>query len=160
MWKLSLLLSAATLAGGFAAGWKIHDWRDAAGQLHSAQTAVRTVQRQSAANQAIAVRDQRAQDQVRTVTRRLIEKVPVYVTPQIDRAFPLPWGFVRLHDAAVRGDDLSAAPTGSAEPDDAASDVTASRAAAVIAGNYGDCRADRERLADLQAWAKSMGLSP
>ena len=102
MWKLPLLLSVATLAGGFAAGWKIHDWRDAAGQLHAAQTAVRTVQRPAAARQAVAVSDQRTQDQVRTITRRLIEKVPIYVTPQTDRAFPLPWGFVRLHDAAVK----------------------------------------------------------
>ena len=160
MWKLSLLLSVATLAGGFAAGWKIHDWRDGASQLHAAQTAVRTVQRQAAASQAIAVRDQHVQEQVHTVTRRLIEKVPVYVTPQIDRAFPLPWGFVRVHDAAVRGDDLSPAATRSAGPDDAPSNVTASRAAAVITGNYGDCRADRARLADLQAWIRGMGLAP
>ena len=72
----------------------------------------------------------------------------------------LPWGFVRVHDAAVRGDDLPAAPESPAEPDDAASDVAASEAAAVIAGNYGACRADRQQLADLQAWAKSMGLAP
>jgi hypothetical protein len=72
----------------------------------------------------------------------------------------LPWGFVRVHDAAVRGDDLSAAAESPGGPDDAASDVAASRAVAVIASNYGSCRADRERLADLQAWAKSMGLAP
>lgn len=160
MWKLSLFFGAAALAGGFAAGWKIHDWRDAASQLRATQAVVRTVQRQAAASQAIAVGDQRAQDKVRTVTRRLIEKVPVYVTPQTDRAFPLPWGFVRVHDAAIRGDDLSAAAESPREPDDAASDVAASRAATVIAANYGDCRADRQRLADLQAWAKSMGLAP
>lgn len=160
MWKLSLLLGVAAVAGGFAAGWKVHDWRDAASQLHATQAAVRTVQRQAATSQAIAVGDQRAQDRVRTVTRRLIEKVPVHVTPQIDRAFPLPWGFVRVHDAAVRGDDLSAAPESAAEPDDAASDVAPSRAVTVIAGNYGACRADRQRLTDLQAWVKSMGLAP
>jgi hypothetical protein len=159
MWKLSLLLGIAALTGGFAAGWKVHDWRDAAGQLSATQAAVRAVQRQAAASQAIAVGDQRAQDQVRTVTRRLIEKVPVYVSPQTDRAFPLSWGFVRLHDAAVRGDDRSAAAEDPAEPDDAASDVAASRAAAVIAANYGGCRADRQRLSDLQAWAKRMGLA-
>jgi len=159
MWKLSLLLGAAALGGGFAAGWKVHDWRDAAGQLRAAQAAVHLVQRQAAASQSIAVANQRAEDQVRTVTRRLIERIPVHVTPQIDRAFPLPWGLVRVHDAAARGDDLSAVAEGAGQPDDAASDVPASEAGAVIAGNYGDCRADRRRLADLQAWVKAMRLA-
>jgi hypothetical protein len=159
MWKLSLLLGVAALGGGFAAGWRVHDWRDGAGQLHAAQAAVRVTQRQAAASEAIAVRDQQAEDRVRTVTRRLIERVPVYVTPQTDRDFPLPWGFVRVHDAAIGGDDLSAAAPGAGQPDDAASDVAASEAAAVIAGNYGDCRVDRQRLADLQAWAKAMHLA-
>jgi hypothetical protein len=160
MWKPSLLLALAALLASFAAGWAAHGWWGAASQLRAAHAVVRTVQRQAAAGQAIAVRDLRARDQIRIVTRRLIEKVPVYVTPQTDRAYPLPWGFVRLHDAAVRGDDLSAAAAGPGRPDDAPSDVAASEAAGVIVANYGGCRADRQRLADLQAWAKRMGLSP
>jgi len=68
-------------------------------------------------------------------------------------------GLPNLHDAAARGDDLPAAAQGAAEPDDAASDVPASQAAAVIAANYGDCRVDRQRLTDLQAWARQMRLA-
>jgi hypothetical protein len=68
-------------------------------------------------------------------------------------------GFVRLHDAAVAGDDLSAAAPGSVGPDDAASGVAASAAAAVIVGNYGACHADQARLAALQAWARGVGLA-
>jgi hypothetical protein len=160
MWKLWLLAGAAALVASFVAGWAAHGWRDGAAQVRAAQAAIRTVQRQAAASQVIAVRDQRGQDRIRTVTRRLIEKVPIYVTPESDRAYPLPWGFVRLHDAAVRGDDLSAAADRSGGADDAPSDVAASEAAGVIVANYGGCRADRQRLADLQAWARRMGLAP
>jgi len=160
MCKLWLLPGVAALVAAFAGGWMAHGRRDGATLLHSAQAAVRNVQRQAATSQAIAVRDQRAEDRVRTITRRLIEKVPVYVTPQIDRAYPLPWGFVRLHDAAVRGDVLSAAAQGPGRPDDAPSDAAASEAASVIVSNYGGCRGDRQRLADLQAWARRTGLAP
>jgi hypothetical protein len=159
MWKLSLLAAAATAIGGFAAGWKVHDWRDGAAEVHAARTAVKTVQRQAAASQVIAVADQRAQDRVRTVTKTLIQKVPIYVSAATDARFPLPWGFVRLHDAAAAGDDLSAAAAGPGRPDDSASDVAASQAASVIVGNYGACRADQARLAELQAWTRSMGLT-
>jgi hypothetical protein len=64
-----------------------------------------------------------------------------------------------LHDAAAAGDDLSAAAADPGRPDDAASDVTASEAAGVIVANYGACHADQSRLAELQAWARSMGLA-
>jgi hypothetical protein len=116
-------------------------------------------ERQAAASQTIAVADQAAQDRVRTITRTLIEEVPAHVSATTDVRFPLPLGFVRLHDAAVAGDDLSAAAPGSVGPDDAASGVAASAAAAVIVGNYGSCHADQARLAELQAWARSVGLA-
>ncbi|HXQ16901.1 MAG TPA: hypothetical protein VN814_19995 [Caulobacteraceae bacterium] len=159
MWKLSLFAAAATAIGGFAAGWKVHDWRDGAAEVHAARTAVSTIQRQAAASQTIAVADQAAQDRVRTVTRTLIEKVPVYVSATTDARFPLPVGFVRLHDAAAAGDDLPAVAPGADGADDAASDVAASAAATVIVGNYGACHADQARLAELQAWARSVGLA-
>jgi hypothetical protein len=158
MWKLSLFAAAATAIGGFAAGWKVHDWRDGAAQVHAAAAAAKTIQRQAAASQTIAVADQAAPDRVRTVTRTLIQKVPVYVSATTDLRYPLPLGFVRLHDAAVAGDHLSAAAPGSVGPDDAPSGVAASAAAAVIVGNYGACHADQARLAELQAWARSVGL--
>ena len=159
MWKVSLLLTLAAAAGGFGAAWKVHDWRDAAAALHATAKTVAIVQRQAAASQAVAVADQREQDRIRTVTRVLIEKVPAYVTPAADARYPLPLGFVRLHDAAASGDDLSAPAAGPAGPDGAASTVTASGAAAVIVANYGSCRADQVRLAELQGWARATGLA-
>ncbi|MEJ0065031.1 MAG: hypothetical protein WDM85_06005 [Caulobacteraceae bacterium] len=159
MLKLSLFAAAATAIGGFAAGWKVHDWRAGAAEVRIAQAAMKTVQRQAAASQVIAVADQRTQDRVRTVTRTLIEKVPTYVSATTDARYPVPWGFVRLHDAAAVGDDLSAAAPSPRRPDDGASDVTTSEAAGVIVANYGSCRADQARLAELQAWTRQIGLA-
>jgi hypothetical protein len=159
MWKVSLFAAAATAIGGFAAGWKVHDWRDGAAEVHATTAAAKTIQRQAAASQAIAVADQAAQDRVRTVTRTLIEEVPAHVSATTDARFPLPLGFVRLHDAAVAGDDLSAIAPGPDGADDAASGVAASAAAAVVVGNYGACHADQARLAELQAWARRVGLA-
>ena len=159
MWRLWLILGLAGAIGGFAAGWRLHDWRDAAASLRQARQAEKTTVRQDAVAQAIAVRAQAAQDRIRTITRTLIEKVPVYVTRNADARFPLPWGFVRLHDAAVLGDDLPATSEGPGQPDDAPSGVAASGAAAVIVANYGACRADQQRLTDLQDWARREGLA-
>jgi hypothetical protein len=159
MWKLSIAAALAAAVAGFAGGWKVHDWRDASAELGAARTAVAVVQRQAVVSQRVAVTSQQAQDHVRTVTRTLIQKVPDYVSPTADAGFPLPWGFVRLHDAAVAGVDLSAATAGPGGPDDAPSDVAASSAAAVIVANYGDCHADQARLAAFQAWARGEGLA-
>jgi hypothetical protein len=159
MWKLSLFLALAAGLGGFAGGWRVHDWRDASAELAASRSALSLGLSQAAISQQIAVRVQAGQDRIRTVTRTLIEKVPDYVTPTADAGFPLPWGFVRLHDAAVSGADLPAPATGAGGADDAASDVAASTAATVVAANYGACRADQERLAAFQAWARGEGLA-
>jgi hypothetical protein len=84
-------------------------------------------------------------DRVRVIhdtTQSLQREIPSYVTPATDRAFPLPVGFVRLHDAAATG--VLPGPAGAT--DASASDVTASQAASVIAANYGTCLAIRAQL--------------
>lgn len=95
---------------GFAAGWTVHDWKDASAQLAATRRVVAVVQAQGAINTRAAATDQAAQDQIRTITQTLIEKVPVYVTPAADARCIVPLGFVREHDAAASG-DLSALPT-------------------------------------------------
>jgi 2-methylcitrate dehydratase PrpD len=84
-------------------------------------------------------------DRVRAVhdtTQTMQREIPLYVTPATDRTFPLPVGFVRVHDAAATG--VLPGPAGDA--DATASDVTASQAATVIASNYGTCLEIREQL--------------
>src|SRR5580704_11131294 len=103
MLKFALLATAVAAVSGFAAGWRVHDWRDSSAAVARAAKVVRIVQRQGAVSQALAVHDQAAQDQIRTVTRTIVERVPAYVTPAADRRFPLPVGFVRVHDLAASG---------------------------------------------------------
>jgi hypothetical protein len=118
----------------------------------AARRAGRIERDQADASSRIADQDLAAQVRIRTVTRTLVQEVPIAMPPSVDRAFPLSVGFVRLHDAAARGLDLSdiAAPAGA--PDSAAAGVAASDAAGAIAANYGDCRADAQELADWQRW--------
>jgi len=159
---LKLALFSAAVAGvlGFGAGWRVHDWRDASAALSQAKMALRVVERASTVSQTAAVKDQVAQDRIRTVTKTLIEKVPVYVSNRADALCSVPTGFVRLHDAAARGDDLSAASESPGQSDGAPSGVALSTVANTVVANYGGCRADEQRLADLQSWLKAEGQAP
>lgn len=92
-----------------------------------------------------------AHQKIVTVTQHIIQKVPVYVTAQTDNLFPLPCGFIRLHDAAASGTDPAAVPIPAGKSDADKCDVTASYAASIIAGNYGLALGWR---ADVQTWEK------
>jgi hypothetical protein len=77
----------------------------------------RRAQRRSRAREGRASADLRAQqasqkaggahefaaERVRTVYRTIERKVPTHVTAEIDARFPVPVGFVRVHDAAALG---------------------------------------------------------
>lgn len=79
---------------------------------------------------------------VREVIHDIQREAPKYVTPSTDAAFPLPVGFVRLHDAAAAA--VLPGPPGATDAQ--ASPVAASYAATVIAGNYGICHETSEQL--------------
>lgn len=112
-----------------------------------------------AVTRAVEIHDVQLVTRIRTVTQTITKEIPVAITPQTDRAFPLSVGFVRLHDAFAGGVDLSAVPDAAGRPDDAASDVPSSAAIALIGANYGDCRVDRQHLADLQQWVRQVGAA-
>jgi hypothetical protein len=133
----------------------------ALGALQSAEkaAAVRShlvVVRQAQASAQIDAHDAAAQTVIQTQTKTILKEIPIYVTPQIDARFALANAFVRVHDAAAGGLDVSAVPSAAGAADDSPSLVTPSHAAAVIALNYGDCRADAQQLSDLEDWARQM----
>lgn len=136
--KLATLQAAERAAQAYAQAVAIRD----------AQITAAAAQHDAAAQQAIVIR-------YRTITREVHD----VVTPAIDARYPLPVGFVRVHDAAALGLDLSAIPSPAGEPDDAASSVTASDAAATITANYGRCRSASQQLIDLQAWLRSVSAA-
>jgi hypothetical protein len=61
-----------------------------------------------------------------TVTKTIIEKVPVYVTPKVDQTFPMPCSLIRVRDAAVLSADPGDLPYTAPRADDTACPVTAS----------------------------------
>lgn len=79
---------------------------------------------------------------VREKGETIVKEVPVYVSAETDSRFPVPRGFVRVHDAAAAGEPAGPA----AESDGEASPVVASAAAKTIAGNYAECRRWREQV--------------
>lgn len=176
MWSASawLALAALAIAGalGFAGGFALHVRLDQApgglasqlaacrsNALAAAQAAAQAASRakevaeaQAAVTAASEREAAKAQARIVTVTRTVTKEIPVALPPSTDRRYPLPVGFVRLHDAFARGIDLSAVADPAGRADDAASGVAASHAIAVIGANYGACRADQARLAGLQRW--------
>lgn len=135
---------------GFGAGRACRDARrDALDKAAAARVRI-VVLRQAQVSAQIQGADVAAQAQIRWRTREIIREVPSVVTPILDRDFPLSVGWVRAHDAAAGGLPLAAGAAASA--DDAASGVKPSAALAVIAANYGDCRADAQQLGDFQRW--------
>lgn len=138
-------------------------WGPGAGQkLRAMQTAEEAAARRAAMvvakQSAVTVQAQKnevaAQVQIRTVYRTIHDEVPVYVTPQTDRAFPLSVGFVRLLDAGALGLDVS----GVSGPPGLADDAPSPDAPSVVAANQLDndriCRSNAELAGTLQAWIR------
>lgn len=145
---------------GFGGCWWLRDQmaahdalRAARGQVRQAVAVVAKVQKQDAVSAGVGARAEAKVQAVRTVTRTLVEKVPVYVTVQADARCSVPVGFVRLHDAAASG-AVPAVPDPAGRPDDAASDVALSAVASTVANNYGACHEDQARLSGLQDWMR------
>lgn len=95
-----------------------------------------------------AAGDRAIQTQIQTVIR----KVPVYVNEKSNAACVLPWGAIRLLDAAASGTDLGdvAARVAPGQPDDAASDVALSEAIALLATDLGIARQNADQLDHLE----------
>lgn len=102
--------------------------------------------------------------EIRTVHPQIRLEVPRLVTPETDARYPLPVGFVRLHDASAAGVPPARVPDPAGRADDAASGIAASEAATVIDLNYEACRDHAARLIGWQSWwrgqSAAAGLAP
>jgi hypothetical protein len=92
------------------------------------------------------------QAEIRWRTITTIREVPVYVTAETDRRYPVPVGLVRLHDAAARGVSPASVPDPSGLADDAPSEITASAFGSAVSANYGTCNEVIEKYGALQSW--------
>jgi len=109
-------------------------------------------QRAVQASNAVALELAQRRDQIQTIHRTIEREIPRVITPATDARFPVPVGYVRLHDAAAAAVSIDHVHDAAGRPDDAASEVAASLAARTVAFNYGianDCAA---RLTAWQDW--------
>ena len=86
----------------------------------------------------------------------MIEKVPVYVSLKAAAGCVIPWGAVRLLDAAASGADPAdlRARIAPGQSDDAASDVALPEALALLAADLGIAR---ENAGQLERLEKAVG---
>lgn len=143
------ILAALLLAALALIAWQRHQAAALTSQLADAQAKAWAAMFEASAAKLDVKIITRYVDRVRVVhdtTQAIQREITTYVTPATDRAFPLPVGFVRLHDAAASG--VSALPA--AGPADAtASAIAASAAAGVIVTNYGICHETEEWFREL-----------
>lgn len=148
-WKGYALTGAACLIVGTSSGYYLRDLQAKADQNATLKAAVKAgpkvVARTAKAadiTATVSARTEVAQEKTRVVYRDIIREVPVYVSAETDRRYPLPVGFVRLLDRAAGGPE-AALPDGPRQSDDDPSEVAASHAGSVLvdwAGLYYACR--------------------
>src|SRR5579872_2455412 len=142
---LRLLAGAAAaviiFGAGFGAAWRVKDGIEARAALAGARAAASGTRREAgiaiseakagagAVNRISAAAEQQ-QAKIRERTQILTREVTKYVPVEVDRGVGVPWGFVRVLDAAASGAaDPAAIPVGAGQSDTAASDVTLSEIA-------------------------------
>jgi hypothetical protein len=130
---------------GEIAARDLKDAQSEAALLRARQQGIAQGQVQARAH---AAQQARTETQIQTVT----EKVPVYVSAKSDAACILPWGFVRLLDAAASGadPDLVRAAIAPGQPDDAASGIALSEALTLLAADLGIARENAGQLEHLE----------
>lgn len=142
----------ACLIGGLCFGvlvmWGAGQRGQAKTELKAGQSAIAFDRKADAITQTVGARTAQQTAQIQYRTREVIRYVPQIITPEIVDHYPLPDGFVRVHDAAVR----SETPAASGESDGAPSGIGADQALGVIVGNVGQCYEWRAQLVGLQNW--------
>ena len=158
MWRVILGgLAAVAVAGGAYklgsdSGWARRDAAALSADLAREKGAHLADLRAAEASQRLGGEHQLAAERIRTVYRTIERELPTHVTAETDARYPVPVGFVRVHDAAALGLPVADVHDPAGRPDDAASELAASLAARVVAGNYEACAVNTERLSAWQAW--------
>ncbi|WP_293676926.1 hypothetical protein [uncultured Phenylobacterium sp.] len=158
MWPLILGGAAAIAVAGGAyklgsdAGWARRDAVALTADLAREKGAHAADLRALEASQRAASEHRLAAERIRKIYRPLQREIPAHVSPETDARFPLPVGFVRLHDAAALGLPVADVHDPAGRTDDAASELAASEAARVITWNYEACAANAEQVRGWQAW--------
>jgi hypothetical protein len=154
-WQSARIEGLPLLGGGFKAQVAAltqqlgaRDLADARAQAAALTARQAQINAGEAAAKTHAVAQAATESQIQTV----LKEVPVYVTPKAAAACVLPWGFVRLLDAAASGADPAdvRARVAPGQSDDAASDVGLPEALALLAADLGAARQSASQLEQLE----------
>jgi hypothetical protein len=149
-------------ADGYRAGRAAERQAVAAREIAAARQLARVAQASASISASARADNAAALAQIRTLTLKLQQKVPTYVSPQADRRCVVPVGYVRLRDAAGAGlDPVAPAAGGSLDADSglvlsdlAENDIANAAAFNAATEEVRAWRAWYARQADL--WAKSI----
>ena len=165
---LKLLLPAIAFAGGV---YVAHHWD--AGDIAALQTKIATIQRDDARARAralaaaadrlrradaislnSAVAEAAAQQKLADETSVIAREVHRHVASNVRNRVCIPYGLVRVLDAASLGADPDRLSLPAGQSDDTCAPVAADALAANVAGNYAAARANAEQLSALEAWVR------
>lgn len=141
---IALLVLAAfwyTDHRAYQRGYDVHA-QEEAGRIADAQLAAYQagIERQKGLQRGLMAAAWRAgwlRGKAKANTITLTKEVPVYVTAETDRLFPVPCGLLRVHDAAAQGVTAASLGDRGCGPDGAPSLVKASELGQLIVENYG-----------------------
>lgn len=161
--RTTFIAAFVALAVGLTAGhlwterawkarWEARNAAEAKVEVKVHKDAAVKVEAQANAGQRIGAKAATADQAIQTQIKEIIVYAPKHITPATDSRVCIPYGFVRVLDAAILGvrpDDLPL-PTGAS--DDACAPVVASHLAAEIVANYGLARQNANQLDALIAY--------
>lgn len=102
-WQGYAAIALACFLAGAGTTWRVMSWREGAQQTRQAVATVRLVTHQADINTQLSTLYLPQFVFIQTETTRRIAEVPKHVTPEIDRAYPVPLGFVRVWNDATHG---------------------------------------------------------
>ena len=149
-WKGTAAVGALCLAIGVSVTWRLMSWREQAKEVWAAARTVQVVERRGQITFDVDMKFERVRLADAEATRKRQEEIPQHVTPEIDRNYPVPCGFVRVFNAATHGP----IPDPAGCPDDAASDVALSAVGQVETENAGQYDQIADQLRALQDWIR------
>lgn len=147
-WKGYAAVAVLCFLAGSASVWRVMSWKEGAAETTGLKAEIRHVQVASAITVNVGDIVVRGIEIAHAETDRRYSEIPKHVTPEIDAAFPVPLGFVRVWNDAAHGP----IPPGSLGADAAPSGVPLSDVAYAHTADQGTLDICRVRLAGWQEW--------
>jgi len=149
-WQGYAGLALLCLALGAAGSWRVMAWREQAQAVQASRQVVQIVERRGKITFDVGMKFEMARLKDSAETAKQLEEVEQHVTPEIDRDYLVPCGFVRVFNAAAHGP----IPEPARCPDGAASGIALSAVGETETRNDGQYDQIAEQLRALQEWVR------